>query len=76
MLLPTGTWHPDPNVKKIGGLASRLWTLAWKQLEPLLVEEGLTPEHANELASSAVKELQNTELPILAKYHVIYGTRI
>ncbi|KAF8600158.1 S-adenosyl-L-methionine-dependent methyltransferase [Ceratobasidium sp. AG-I] len=75
VLIPTGTWHPDPSVKKVGSLASRLWTLAWKQLGALLIEEGLTPEEANELANSAVKELQDTELPILAKYHVIYGTK-
>ena len=76
VLIPTGTWHPDPNVQKVGSLASRTWILAWKQLEPLLVEGGLTPEQANEVATAAIQELQCTELPVLFRYHVMYGTKI
>ena len=76
VLIPTGTWHPDPNVQKVGALVSRKWALAWQQLGPLMVEGGLTPEEAQEVTSSAIEELKHTERPIVAKYHVIYGTKI
>ncbi|KAF8598269.1 S-adenosyl-L-methionine-dependent methyltransferase [Ceratobasidium sp. AG-I] len=76
VLIPTGTWHPDPNVQQVGSLASRTWIFAWKQLEPLLVEGGLTPKQAHEVATSAIEELHRTELPVLFKYHVMYGTKI
>ncbi|KAF8600156.1 hypothetical protein BDV93DRAFT_608830 [Ceratobasidium sp. AG-I] len=76
VLIPTGTWHPDPSVQKVGSLASRVWVFAWKQLGPLLVEEGLTPEQASELIAAAIQELEQTELRIVAKYHVVYGSKI
>lgn len=76
MLIPTGTWHSDPNVQQVGSLVSHVWELAWKQLEPLMVEEGLTPEQAKELIAAAIQEVQHTELRILGKYHVVYGTKI
>lgn len=75
MLIPTGTWHSDPHVKQVGSLVSRGWALAWKQLEPLLIEDGLTPERANEIATSALEELQHTEIPIVVKYHIVYGIK-
>lgn len=76
VLIPTGTWHPDPNVQQVGRLVSRVWALAWKQLEPLLVEEGTSPEEANELATNAIQELQHTDRRILVKYHVISGMKL
>lgn len=76
VLLPTGTWHPDPAVQQVGGLITRAWMIAYKQLEPLLVENGLTPEQANQVVTAAINELRQTERQILAKYHMIYGTKI
>lgn len=76
VLIPTGTWHPDSHVQEVGSLASRTWIFSWKQLEPVLIEGGLTPEQAKEVAASAIHELHQTERRILAKYNVIYGTRI
>ncbi|KAF8600157.1 S-adenosyl-L-methionine-dependent methyltransferase [Ceratobasidium sp. AG-I] len=77
VLMPTGTWHPDPNVQQVGSIITRTWILAWKQLEPLLIEGcGLTPEEAHKVASSAIEELEHPETPILAKYRMIYGTKI
>ncbi|KAF8600154.1 S-adenosyl-L-methionine-dependent methyltransferase [Ceratobasidium sp. AG-I] len=76
VLIPSGTWHPDPQVQQVGSLASRTWIFSWKQLEPVLIEGGLTSEQAKEVAASAIHELHQTERPILAKYNVIYGTKI
>lgn len=77
VLIPTGTWHPDPNVQKVGSLVSRNWALAWQQLGPMMVEEGgLSPEEADEVTSSAIEELKRTECPIVVKYHIIYGTKM
>lgn len=76
VLIPTGTWHPDPKVQQVGSIASRVWAFAWRQLGPLLVEEGLTPEQANELTNAAIQELEDTERQIVVKYHVVYGTKV
>ena len=76
LLLPTGAWHSDPTVRQVGSLVSYVWTLVWRQLEPLMVEGGLTPEQAHETATTAIQELQRNQLPILVKYHIVYGTRL
>lgn len=75
--MPTGTWHPDPSVQQVGSMISRTWILAWKQLEPLLIEGcGLSPKEAHEVATSAIEELSCPETPVLAKYRMTYGTKI
>ncbi|CAE6516933.1 unnamed protein product [Rhizoctonia solani] len=71
VLLPTGTWHPDPAVKQVGALITRVWTLAWRQLEPALVEYGLTQEEANEICKQAMDELAHKEVRCLGKYHIV-----
>ncbi|KEP47442.1 methyltransferase domain protein [Rhizoctonia solani 123E] len=75
VLLPTGTWHPDPAVKQVGALITRVWTLAWRQLEPALVEYGLTQGEANEICRQAMDELAHTELQCLGKYHMVTATK-
>jgi hypothetical protein len=76
VLLPTGTWHPDPAVQQVGGLISRAWMLAWTQLEPLLIENGLTPDEASKVVSAALEELRRVELRVVVKYHMICGTKV
>ncbi|CAE6480937.1 unnamed protein product [Rhizoctonia solani] len=75
VLLPTGTWHPDPAVKQVGALTARTWALAWRQLEPTLVEYGLTQEHANELCKRAMDELSHPGVQCLGKYHMVIATK-
>ncbi|CUA71324.1 hypothetical protein RSOLAG22IIIB_09506 [Rhizoctonia solani] len=75
VLLPTGAWHPDPAVKQVGALTARLWSLAWRQLEPTLIEYGLTQEKANGICERAIEELAHTELQSLGKYHMVTATK-
>ncbi|KAJ1300475.1 hypothetical protein OPQ81_005289 [Rhizoctonia solani] len=75
VLLPTGTWHPDPVVKQVGALITRVWTLAWRQLEPMLVEYGPTQENANKICKQAMEELSHPELQCLGKYHMVTATK-
>ncbi|CAE7157503.1 unnamed protein product [Rhizoctonia solani] len=75
VLLPTGTWHPDPAVKRVGALTARVWTLAWRQLEPTLVEYGLSQEEASDLCKKAMDELAHKDLQCLGKYHMVTATK-
>ncbi|KAJ1300486.1 hypothetical protein OPQ81_005300 [Rhizoctonia solani] len=64
VLIPVGTWHPDPAVQRVGDLTSRAFALAWKQLEPALVEYGSSPEEASRLATASITVYENTSLPV------------
>jgi hypothetical protein len=75
VLLPTGTWHPDPAVQQVGSLISRAWMLAWRQLEPLLVENGMTPDEAGRVVGGCLEELRRMDMSAVAKYHMICGTK-
>ncbi|QRV82923.1 methyltransferase domain protein [Ceratobasidium sp. AG-Ba] len=46
VLLPAGSWHPDPGVAQVGSLLSRMWQLAWRQLEGMLAADGLGEDEA------------------------------
>ncbi|CAE6465219.1 unnamed protein product [Rhizoctonia solani] len=76
VLLPAGTWHPDPAVQRVGELISRAFSLAWKQLEPALIDCGASPEEANWLATESIAAYEDMSLPIVGKYHMAYGTKI
>ncbi|KAG9081406.1 hypothetical protein FRC07_014515, partial [Ceratobasidium sp. 392] len=58
VLMPTGTWHPDPNVAQVGGLIARTWMMAWKQLEGMLAEHGLSEEEARRVSETCIEELK------------------
>ncbi|KAH7335825.1 S-adenosyl-L-methionine-dependent methyltransferase [Rhizoctonia solani] len=75
VLLPAGTWHPDPAVQRVGELISRAFALAWKQLEPALIDCGASPEEANWLATESIAAYEGMSLPIVGKYHMAYGTK-
>lgn len=75
-LLPVGSWHPDPAVNRVGELIARTFALSWKQIEPTLVGLGVTPEEASRLCAAIVGTYERTDLQVLAKYHMVYGTRI
>ncbi|CEL58662.1 hypothetical protein RSOLAG1IB_08725 [Rhizoctonia solani AG-1 IB] len=75
VLLPVGTWHPDPAVQQVGDLISRGFALAWRQLEPALIDYGSTPEEASRLCAASVAAYENTSLRAVAKYHMVYGTK-
>ncbi|CEL58663.1 hypothetical protein RSOLAG1IB_08726 [Rhizoctonia solani AG-1 IB] len=71
VLIPTGTWHPDPAVKQVGALITRLWSLAWRQLEPALVGYGLSQEEASDVCKKAMDELAHPDIRCLGKYHMV-----
>ncbi|CAE6416121.1 unnamed protein product [Rhizoctonia solani] len=71
LLIPTGTWHPDPAVKQVGALIARVWSLAWRQLEPALVDYGLSQEEASEVCKKAMDELAHPNVQCLGKYHMV-----
>ncbi|KAG8701072.1 hypothetical protein FRC09_005575 [Ceratobasidium sp. 395] len=76
VLMPTGTWHPDPAVAQIGALISRTWMMAWRQLEGVLTEHGLDEDEAKRVASTCIEELQNGQnVPAVAKYWMYYGIK-
>ncbi|CAE6516930.1 unnamed protein product [Rhizoctonia solani] len=76
VLLPVGTWHPDPAVQQVGDLIGRGFALAWKQLEPALVDYGSSPEEAHRLATASIAAYEDPSQRVLGKYHMIYGTKI
>ncbi|CAE6524911.1 unnamed protein product [Rhizoctonia solani] len=49
---------------------------SWKQLEPALVDYGSSPEEAHQHAAAAIATFENMSLPVVAKYHMVYGTKI
>ncbi|KAG9114899.1 hypothetical protein FRC07_007605 [Ceratobasidium sp. 392] len=76
VLMPTGTWHPDPNVAQVGGLVSRTWMMAWKQLEGVLAEHGLGEEEARRVSEMCIEELtKGHNIPCVAKYWIYYGVK-
>ncbi|KAG8766942.1 hypothetical protein FRC12_006559 [Ceratobasidium sp. 428] len=76
VLIPTGGWHPDPNVAQIGALAARQYMLAWKQLEGILVESGLGEDEAKQVPELCIEELQKTQsFPTVSKYWMYYGIK-
>ncbi|CUA71323.1 hypothetical protein RSOLAG22IIIB_09505 [Rhizoctonia solani] len=76
VLMPVGTWHPDPAVQRVGELIARGFALAWRQLEPALVDYGTSPEEAHQHATAAIAAFENMSLPVVGKYHMAYGTKI
>lgn len=76
VLLPVGSWHPDPAVQQVGALVARAFSLAWKQLGPSLMENGVSPEEASQLCAAAIAAYERPDLQVLGKYHMVYGTRI
>ncbi|KAF8712354.1 Methyltransferase domain, partial [Rhizoctonia solani] len=76
VLMPVGTWHPDPAVQQVGDLISRGFALAWRQLEPAMIDYGSSPEEANRLCAGSIAAYENTNLRVVGKYHMIYGTKI
>ncbi|KAG8706241.1 hypothetical protein FRC08_001181 [Ceratobasidium sp. 394] len=76
VLVPTGTWHPDPAVSQVGNLVTRLWMMAWKQLEGMLAEGGLDEDEARRVSRACIDEFQNGQkIPCVAKYWMISGIK-
>ncbi|KAF8684141.1 Methyltransferase domain [Rhizoctonia solani] len=75
VLIPVGRWHPDPAVQQVGDLVARGFALAWKQLEPAFIDYGSSPEEANRLCSGSIAALENPNLRVVAKYHMVYATK-
>ncbi|KAG9124157.1 hypothetical protein FRC07_012629 [Ceratobasidium sp. 392] len=76
VLMPTGGWHPDPNVAQVGALAARQFMMAWKQLDGLLVEAGMKEDEAKRVAETSIEDLKRTQsVPCLAKYMMYYGIK-
>jgi hypothetical protein len=58
-------------VKQVGALITRLWSLAWRQLEPALVGYGLSQEEASDVCKKAMDELAHPNIRCLGKYHMV-----
>jgi hypothetical protein len=76
VLMPVGAWHPDPAVQQVGDLIARGFALAWKQLEPFLIDDGVSPEDASLICAGAIAAYERKDFQVLCKYHMVYGTRI
>ncbi|KAG9101158.1 hypothetical protein FS749_009877 [Ceratobasidium sp. UAMH 11750] len=74
ILIPTGSWHPDPAVAQIGALASRMFMMAWKQLEGMLAETGLDEDEARRVSEMCIEDLKGN-VPTVAKYFMAYGVK-
>ncbi|KAH7335827.1 S-adenosyl-L-methionine-dependent methyltransferase [Rhizoctonia solani] len=76
ILLPIGTWHPDPAVQRAGEMVARTFSLAWRQTDAAMVEAGMPKEQAEEICTNAIAEMTRMDLPLLGKYIMVYATRI
>lgn len=75
VLCPIGTWHPDPAVQQVGAVCARTFSLAFRQLEPAVVETGVPPDEAKKICAKTMEEMTRMDLPLLGKYHMVYGTK-
>ncbi|QRW11681.1 methyltransferase domain protein [Ceratobasidium sp. AG-Ba] len=76
VLMPTGGWHPDPAVAKVGSLTSRLWQLAWTQLVGAIAEGGLGQEEAKRVCQACIEETGKADelkIPAVVKYWMWWG---
>ncbi|CAE6507572.1 unnamed protein product [Rhizoctonia solani] len=76
VLLPIGTWHPDPAVQRAGEIVARTFSLAWRQTDATMFEAGISREEAEEICTKAIEELTRMDLPLLGKYIMVYATRV
>ncbi|KAG8743787.1 hypothetical protein FRC10_011416 [Ceratobasidium sp. 414] len=76
VLMPIGTWHPDPAVSQVGGLTSRMFMMAWKQLEGMLAGTGLGGDEARQVSEMCIEDLKTWgSVPCVAKYFMTYGIK-
>ncbi|QRW11677.1 methyltransferase domain protein [Ceratobasidium sp. AG-Ba] len=76
VLMPTGGWHPDPAVAQVGSLISRLWQLAWRQLEGALAENGMDADEAKRVSQTCIEEFSKADenkIKSIAKYWMWWG---
>ncbi|CAE7233974.1 unnamed protein product [Rhizoctonia solani] len=76
VLLPVGTWHPDPAVQRVGEIVTRTFSLAWRQTDAAMIEAGISKEDAEDICAKAIAELNCMKLPLLGKYIMVYATRL
>ncbi|KAJ1300476.1 hypothetical protein OPQ81_005290 [Rhizoctonia solani] len=76
VLLPIGTWHPDPAVQRAGEIVARTFSLAWRQTNASMIEAGIPKDHTEEICANAIAEMSRMDLPIIGKYIMVYATRI
>ncbi|KAB5592295.1 Methyltransferase domain containing protein [Ceratobasidium theobromae] len=76
VLIPIGAWHPDPAVQQVGALVARTFSLSYRQLEPAIIETGVPQDQAKAICDRVIEEMVRMDLPTLAKYHMVYGTKI
>ncbi|KAB5592294.1 hypothetical protein CTheo_4281 [Ceratobasidium theobromae] len=75
VLMPVGAWHSDPAVQQVGDLIARGFSLAWKQLEPSLIDSGTPPEEASRICSAIIEAYSRSDFHVVGKYHMVYGTK-
>ncbi|CAE6516935.1 unnamed protein product [Rhizoctonia solani] len=75
VLLPIGTWHPDPAVQQAGEIVARTFSLAWRQTSAAMVEAGISKDLVEEICTKTIAEITRMDLPLIGKYIMVYATR-
>lgn len=74
-VLPIGTWHPDPNLKRLGGLFRESLVTWMESMVPLLRDGGLSDRQISSLIHECIAELEGTE-GMFAVYYTFWTRRL